>query len=408
MPRRAGAGSVIDVDTTSRSHAAQATAAERTRAAQLTGPMTTHAPTAVALPQLFSPTVVGTLAVPNRIVMAPMTRTRAGDAGVPGPDNAEYYRQRASAGLLVTECTYVSPLGRGILRSPGLVNAEQVDGWRRVAGAVHGAGGRIVVQLWHSGRIAHPALLGGAWPVAPSPVAASGTIFTPAGPLPYPAPRELDAGEIAGIVGDFRVAAANALAAGVDGVELHGAFGYLVDQFLQDGTNRRTDGYGGSAANRARFLLEVTQALVDVWGAGRVGVKLSPSSRHYGQHDSDPVRTFSHAATALDELGIAYLHVMEPNAQDLAAGGAPTDNARWVRPLFRRALIANGSFDGPRAEAAVAEGAADLVSFGVPFVANPDLPRRLAEGGPFNAPDPSTFYGEGPRGYTDYPALAAA
>ena len=365
-------------------------------------------PTTPALPHLFAPATLGALELPNRVVMAPMTRTRADDAGVPGPENARYYRQRASAGLIVTECTYVTPLGRGILRSPGLVNADQVAGWRAVADEVHAAGGRIFVQLWHAGRIAHPALLGGAEPVAPSPVAASGTIYTPGGPQPYPVPRELDAGEIAGIVADFRAAAAHAREAGVDGVELHGAFGYLVDQFLQDGTNRRRDGYGGSVANRARFLLEVTQALVDVWGADRVGVKLSPSSRHYGQGDSDPVGTFGHAARALDDLGIAYVHVMEPNAGDLAAGGVPTDNARWFRPLFRRTLIANGSFDGPRAEAAIAEGTADLVSFGVPFVANPDLPRRLAEGGPFNAPDPTTFYGAGPRGYTDYPALAAA
>ena len=359
--------------------------------------------------RLLAPVTIGTLDLPSRVVMAPMTRTRAdAAAGIPGPLIAEYYRQRATAGLIVSECTHVSLLGRGIVRSPGLHTAEQTAGWRLVADAVHGAGGRIFAQLWHCGRIAHPALLGGQTPVAPSPVAASGTIYTADGMLPYPVPRELDVGEIAAIVEEFRDAAANARAAGLDGVELHGAFGYLVDQFLQDGTNRRTDAYGGSPEARTRFLREVTQALIDVWGADRVGVKLSPSSRHYGQGDTDPTRTFSHAVRVLDELGVAYVHVMEPNAQDLAAGGVPTDNARWCRPLFRHALIANGGFDGPRAEAILADGTADLVSFGVPFIANPDLPRRLAGGGPFNTPDPSTFYGEGPGGYTDYPALGVS
>ncbi|HTP94673.1 MAG TPA: alkene reductase [Burkholderiales bacterium] len=349
---------------------------------------------------LFTPIALGPYRLRNRIVMAPMTRSRAGDGNAPHALNATYYGQRASAGLIVSEATQVSPQGVGYPGTPGIHSPEQVAGWKLVADAVHARGGRIFLQLWHVGRISHPSLQpGGALPVAPSAIRPNGEVFTAGGLQPFVEPRALEAGEIAAIVEDFRKAARNALAAGADGVELHGANGYLIDQFLRDGTNKRNDGYGGSLANRMRFLLEVTQAAADVWGAHRVGVRLSPVGAFNDMSDSDPQRTFEHAARELDRFGLAYLHVVETGADR-----TPFDFAR-LRAAFGGNYIANAGYTKARANAALAAGDADLIAFGSAFLANPDLPERLRRDAPLNAPDVATFYGGSVKGYTDYPAL---
>jgi N-ethylmaleimide reductase len=354
---------------------------------------------------LFTPFALGDLALPNRVVMAPMTRNRAGPGNVPGALAVEYYTQRASAGLIVTEATQVSPQGVGYPGTPGIHSEAQVAGWRQITDAVHRAGGRIFLQLWHVGRISHPSLhLDGALPVAPSAIAADGEAFTATGPQPFVVPRALATAEIPDIVAQFADGARRARAAGFDGVEIHGANGYLIDQFLRDGTNRRSDRYGGSLANRARFLIEVTEAVAGVWGAGRVGVRLSPRSDFNSMHDSDPRATFGHAALALSTLGLGYLHIVEP------VGASPDETAPLAPDLkeaFGGPLMLNGGYTRPLADAALARGEADLVSFGAAFLANPDLPLRLAQDAPLNSPDPATFYGGDRRGYTDYPALAA-
>jgi N-ethylmaleimide reductase len=338
--------------------------------------------------------------------MAPMTRNRAGPGNVPTALNAEYYRQRAAAGLIVTEASQVSPQGVGYPGTPGIHTDAQVEGWRRVTEAVHRSGGRIFLQLWHVGRISHPSLQpGGALPVAPSPIAARGEAFTPSGPQPFVVPRALRTDQIPEVVAQFEDAARRALAAGFDGVEIHGANGYLIDQFLRDGTNRRTDRYGGSVQNRARFLLEVAEAVAGVWGPARVGVRLSPWSDFNDMRDSDPRATFTHAARALAPLGLAYLHLVEPVA-GLPAGAAPL--APDLKSAFGGTLMLNGGYTKALAEAALGRGEADLVSFAAAFLANPDLPVRLAQGAPLNAADPATFYGGDHRGYTDYPALDGA
>jgi len=349
---------------------------------------------------------LGPLHLPNRVVMAPMTRNRAGLGNVPGALNAAYYAQRASAGLIVSEATQVSPQGQGYSGTPGIHNAAQVAGWKLVNAAVQAAGGRIFLQLWHVGRISHPSLQpGGALPVAPSAIAPAGQAWTLDGMKPYVTPRALETREIAGIVEHYRRGALNAREAGCDGVELHGANGYLIDQFLRDGTNRRTDRYGGSAANRARFLIEVTEALVGVWGAERVGVRLSPTNPYNDIADRNPAATFATAVGELNRFGLAYLHVVEPAAGDPIAAGA-TPDIRFFRKLWRGALIANKGYDRDRANAVLRDGAADLVSFATLFLANPDLPERFRRGAPFNPPDRKTFYGGGAPGYTDYPPLA--
>ncbi len=359
---------------------------------------------------LFSPVRVGALELKNRVVMAPMTRNRA-PGTVPTELMADYYRQRASAGLIVTEASQVVPQGQGYPDTPGIHSDEQEAAWRRITDAVHAASGRIFLQLWHVGRISHPSLQpGGALPVAPSAVAAEGSIFTGTALLPFVTPRALETEEVAGVVEGFAEGARRARAAGFDGVEIHGANGYLVDQFLRDGTNHRTDRYGGTLENRARFLLEVTQAVTEVWGPGRVGVRLSPTGAYNSMSDSDPRATFAYAARALGALRLAYLHVVEP----VAPGSSPADLAgeERVSPLLRRefggVFMANGGYDAATARAALEGGAADLVSFGAPFLANPDLPLRLATGAPLNAPDRHTFYGGDARGYTDYPTLEGA
>jgi N-ethylmaleimide reductase len=337
--------------------------------------------------------------------MAPMTRNRAGAGNMPTAVVARYYEQRASAGLLVTEATQVAPEGVGYPNTPGIHSTEQVAGWRRVTDAIHRAGGRIFLQLWHVGRISHRLFQpGGGLPVAPSAVPPAGQVYTAQGMMPLETPRALRSDEIPGIIEQFRTGAANALEAGFDGVEIHAANGYLPDQFLRDGTNRRTDAYGGSVQNRARFLLDLVRSVIGVWGSDRVGVRLSPSSTFNDMADSDPLKTFGYVIGELDQLGIVYVHLVEASENDIRLGGPIVATDR-LRPLFRRTLIVNGGYDRRRADAVIRSGGADLVSFGKAFLANPDLPRRLKIGAALNAPDPETFYGGGEKGYVDYSAL---
>jgi N-ethylmaleimide reductase len=354
---------------------------------------------------IFSPFRLGPLDLPNRVVMAPMTRNRAGPGNVPTALNATYYAQRAGAGLIVTEATQVSPQGVGYPGTPGIHSAEQAVGWKLVTEAVHAAGGRIFLQLWHVGRISHPSLQpGGALPVAPSAIAPAGQAWTTNGMEAFVTPRALETHEIPGIVEDFRRGAANARDAGFDGVELHGANGYLIDQFLRDSTNKRSDRYGGSASNRARFLIEVTQALIGEWGGARVGVRLSPTNPYNDIADSNPAATFATAVGELNRLGIAYLHIVEPGPGDPVAAGEMPDIG-FFRRIWRGPLIANKGYDLERANAVLHDGIADLVSFAALYLANPDLDQRFRRGGPFNPPDRKTFYGGAAKGYTDYPAL---
>lgn len=363
---------------------------------------------ATATPDLFAPVRIGEMELPNRVVMAPMTRNRAGEGFVPREINARYYEQRASAGLIVTEASQVSPRGLGYPDTPGIYSSQQVEGWRLVTDAVHRAGGRIFLQLWHVGRISHPSLQPeGELPVAPSAVRPEGEAATYEGMQPFVTPRALETDEIAGVVEQFRLGARNARLAGFDGVEVHAANGYLLDQFLRDGTNRRDDRYGGSVENRSRLLLEVLAALFEEWPAGRVGVRLSPSGTFNDMNDSDPAATFGYVVEALDKLGLAYLHLIEATEADLRHGGTAVATAD-LRARFRGPLMVNGDYDGARGNAAITSGAADLVSFGRPFLANPDLPERLRRGAPLNEPDPATFYGGGAEGYVDYPTLEKA
>ncbi len=354
---------------------------------------------------VFSPFQLGPLHLPNRIVMAPMTRNRAGPDEVPGPINVTYYVQRASAGLIVTEGTQVSQQGQGYAATPGIFSTEQVAGWKRVTEGVHGAGGRIFLQLWHVGRISHPSLQpGGAPPVAPSALQPAGQIITAQGMQPFVMPRALETGEIEGVVEDFRRGAANAKTAGFDGVELHGANGYLIDQFLKDRTNKRTDRYGGSALNRARFLIEVTEAIVGEWGADRVGVRLAPTNPFNDIGDGNPAATFAVAVGELNRFGLGYLHIVEPSPTDPAPAGEVPD-IKFFRRIWRGTLMGNKGYDLERANTALREGTIDLVSFAALYLANPDLPERFRHGAPFNPPDRPTFYGGSAKGYTDYPAL---
>jgi N-ethylmaleimide reductase len=355
-------------------------------------------------PDLFSPYRLGELALANRMVMSPMTRSRAVEGNVPHPLAATYYVQRASAGLIISEATQVSPQGVGYIRTPGMHSAAQVAGWRAVTDAVHRAGSRIFAQLWHVGRVSHPDFHGGALPVAPSAIAPEGEVFTGKGRVPMVTPRALETGEIAGIVAQFRRAAENAKEAGFDGVELHGANGYLLDQFLRDGANRRTDAYGGGIVNRARFPLEVVDAVLDVWRPQRVGYKVAPNFSMLSMSDSNPVETFSYLTEQLSRRGLAYLCVTEP-----IAGPSAVPAEKRLTPLLRRAFrgafIVNGGYDAQSGNAAIARGEADLVAFGVPFLANPDLPARFKTGASLNSPDPETFYAGEEKGYLDYPAL---
>ncbi|WP_426342744.1 alkene reductase [Pseudoduganella sp. S-14] len=348
---------------------------------------------------LFDPITIGALTLKNRVVMAPLTRSRAvGGKRVPNALMAEYYAQRSTAGLIISEATSVTPQGVGYENTPGIWSDEQVEGWKLVTEAVHAKGGKIVLQLWHVGRISDPSLLDGQAPVAPSAIAAKGNVSLLRPPRPYSVPRALDTEEIAGVVEAYRKGAENAKKAGFDGVEIHGANGYLLDQFLQDSSNQRTDQYGGSVENRARLMLEVTDAVIGVWGADRVGMHLAPRRDAHDMGDSTPAETFGYVARELGKRGIAFIAAREAVGDDS------------LGPLLKREFggvyIANEKFDVAGAQAALAEGRADAIAWGKDFIANPDLPRRLQTGAALNAQRPELFYGPSAEGYTDYPALA--
>ncbi|MBL8849890.1 MAG: alkene reductase [Planctomycetaceae bacterium] len=350
------------------------------------------------MPTLLDPLTIGDWRLPNRVILAPLTRTRAGAGRVPNALNAEYYRQRAGAGLMLTEATSVTPMGVGYPDTPGIWSDEQVAGWQLVTRAVHEAGGRILLQLWHVGRISDPSYLSGALPVAPSAIAPKGRPHLLRPERPFVTPRALELAEIPEVVAAFKLGAEHAQRAGFDGVEVHGANGYLLDQFLQDSTNHRTDDYGGSVENRARLLLEVTDAVASVWGYHRVGMHLAPRGDLYSMGDSQPAATFGHVAEQLGQRGIAFIAARE------SAG--PERLGPELKRKFGGIYIANESFTFETANQAIQAGEADAVAFGKLFIANPDLPQRFALGAALNTPDPTTFYGSGPRGYTDYPALA--
>jgi 2,4-dienoyl-CoA reductase-like NADH-dependent reductase (Old Yellow Enzyme family) len=350
---------------------------------------------------LQQPLRIGAWHLPNRIIMAPLTRCRSSPGRVPNQMMAEYYRQRAAAGLILAEATSISPMGVGYPDTPGLWSPEQVEGWKLVTDAVHRAGGRILAQLWHVGRISDPHYLGGRLPVAPSALAPSGHVSLLRPPKPYKTPRALSASEIPKIIGDYEKAARNALAAGFDGVEIHGANGYLPHQFLNDSSNQRQDDYGGSIENRARFMLQAVDRAIEVWGADRVGLHLSPASRSADDGDSDPAASYSHVARECGKRGIAFLFVREGLDAQPRFGPA-------IRAAFGGPFIANQELDRAQGEALLAAGEADAISYGRLFIANPDLPRRFALSAPLNTPRPETFYGSGPEGYTDYPPLPEA
>ncbi|MEO0947444.1 MAG: alkene reductase [Cyanobacteria bacterium J06641_5] len=354
---------------------------------------------------LFTPVRLGPYELPNRIVMAPMTRLRAIDS-IPQPLMAEYYAQRASAGLIVTECTMVDPLSNGYLNCPGIFSAAQISGWQQITAAVRAAGGRIFLQLWHSGPISHPSLLAGQQPVAPSSIAPRGTLHTPMGKVNLETPRALETEEIPEIVAQFARGAENAWAAGFDGIELHGAFGYLIDRFLQDGSNQRSDRYGGMVENRVRFLLEIVDVVTAVWGSDRVGIKLSPSNTFYGMVDANARATFGYVLQALSPKNLAYVHLMEPNEKDLETGKVIPNVLDALGEAYTSTIITNGGYDRDKGNAVLASEKAALVSFGRPFIANSDLPERLRLGVELNTPDVKTFYAPGSEGYTDYPTLA--
>jgi N-ethylmaleimide reductase len=358
--------------------------------------------------ELFSPIEFGPYQLPNRIVMAPMTRQRADESGAPNDLVATYYKQRASAGLIVSECTKVSETATGYVGGPGLVTDEDVAGWRKVTDAVHAVGGRIYIQVWHAGRVSHSSMRGGEPPVAPSPIRAEGQTRVAGGKkADLETPRELTIPEIHQIVEDFGKAARRAIDAGADGVEIHGAFGYLIDSFLQESSNQRTDEYGGSPLNRARFAIEVAEAVVHAVGADRVGMKIGPSTRVYGMHDAHPKALFRTVIEGLNSLGLSYLHVMEPSDADLTTGTVVMkEPSATLRPMFKGKLISNVGFTLERAIQALAAGTCDMVSFGKAFIANPDLPRRFVAGGDLAPVDFATLFTPGPRGYVDYPALA--
>ncbi len=352
------------------------------------------------MPTLFDPIRAGDLKLPNRIIMAPLTRSRAGSGRIANHLMAKYYSQRASAGLIISEATVVSPMGIGYADTPGIWSPEQVEGWKLTTRAVHEAGGRIFLQLWHVGRVSDPRFLNGALPVAPSAVAAKGNVSLLRPPTPFVEPRALDRAEIPRIVEAFRKGALNAQLAGFDGVELHGANGYLLDQFLQDSTNLRTDDYGGSIENRARLMLEATDAAISVWGAGRVGVHLAPRGDAHSMGDSDLVRTFEYVARRLGERKIAFICAREYIGPDRLGPK--------LKAAFGGVYIANEKFTYETAEQAVEAGEADAVAFGKLFIANPDLPRRFALRAPLNEPRAPEFYAGGAEGYTDYPSLTHA
>jgi N-ethylmaleimide reductase len=353
---------------------------------------------------LFTPLQVGALTLPNRILLAPLTRTRAGAEHLPNDLMAEYYAQRASGGLLITECTMVMENTSAFYAEPGVYSAAQIEGWKKTTQAVHAKGGRIFMQIWHAGRAAHPDLNGGHRTVSSSAIAIEGDIHTPAGNVPHAVPHALGLEEIAPIVAAFAQAAKNAMAAGFDGVEIHGANGYLIDQFLRDGANQRTDAYGGSMDNRARFLFEVLTAVTAAVGADRVGLRLSPLNSYNSMKDSDPVAWTAFLAEKLNAFNLAYLHLMRADFFGLQKA----DVMPVAREKYKGVLIGNMGYSAEEAEAAIAAGQLDAVAFGTAFLANPDLPERIAAKTALNTPDSSTFYTPGAKGYTDYPTTVVA
>ncbi|NOT72617.1 MAG: alkene reductase [Hyphomicrobium sp.] len=347
---------------------------------------------------LSTPLKAGAFTLKNRVVLAPLTRCRASAGRVPNELMRDYYVQRASAGLMLTEATSVTPMGVGYPDTPGIWSDEQVAGWKLITDAVHKAGGTILLQLWHVGRVSHPSYLDGALPVAPSAIAAKGHVSLVRPMADYPMPRALELDEIPGVIEAYRTGAVNAKRAGFDGVEVHGANGYLLDQFLQDSSNTRTDIYGGSLENRARLMLEVVDACIGVWGADRVGLHLAPRGDAHTMGDSNPLETFSYVAREMGKRKIAFICARESEGE--------TSIGPALKAAFGGVFIANEKFKKETAEAAITAGRADAVAFGVLFIANPDLPARFAAGAALNKPDPATFYAAGPKGYTDYPALA--
>ncbi len=353
---------------------------------------------------LFTPLNAGALNLPNRMLMAPLTRARADLAHMPNELMAEYYAQRASAGLIVTECTMIAPNTSAFMTEPGIYSPEHIAAWKKVTDAVHGKGGKIVLQIWHAGRAAHPALNQGAINVAPSALAIQGEIHTPDGKLAHVVPHALNTEEIGQVVARFAEAAKSAMAAGFDGVEVHGANGYLIDQFLRDGANQRTDSYGGSLENRARFLFEVLTAVCAAIGSERVGLRLSPLNSYNDMIDSDPLAWIEFLSTRLNDFNLAYLHLMRADFFQKQSG----DVMSIARRNYHGVLIGNMGYSSDEAAAAIQDKQLDAVAFGTGFLANPDFPARIKAGAALNTLDPATFYSPGPKGYTDYPFMQAA
>jgi N-ethylmaleimide reductase len=354
---------------------------------------------------LFQPLQLGDLKLQNRILMAPLTRARAEDGHVPGSLMAEYYAQRASAGLIIAEATMVMEGNSSFWHEPGIYSDAQIAGWRKTTDAVHAAGGLIFLQLWHGGRACHPLLNDGKQPVAPSPLPIVGDeVHTPAGKQPYVVPLELRDDEIPGIIAGFKQAAVNAKTAGFDGVEVHGANGYLLDEFLRDGSNQRTGAYGGSIEHRARLMLEVLAAVSEVFASQRVGLRISPLNSYNSMKDSDPIGLSTWLATKLNDYNLAYLHVMRSDFFQQQTGDVMTP----IRANYQGIIIGNMGYTAAEATAAIDAGQIDAVAFGSSFLANPDLPKRIELGAELNQPNPATFYTPGAAGYTDYPALIAA
>lgn len=351
---------------------------------------------------LFKDLTLGQLRIPNRIWMAPLTRCRAGLEHIPNALMAEYYSQRASAGLVIAEATMAMEGNSAFWQEPGVYNQAQIDGWKLVTDAVHAKGGRIFLQIWHGGRACHPAFNGGKQPVAPSAIAIDDQVHTPEGKLPHVMPKELSDGEIPAVIHGFKQAAINACSAGFDGVEVHGANGYLLDEFLRDGSNQRSGPYGGSMENRARLLLEVITAVCEVWPSQNVGVRISPLNSYNSMRDSDPVALTAWLAQRLNDFNLGYLHVMRGDFFKAQSGDVITP----AREHFKGVLVGNMGYTAEEAADAISAGKLDAVAFGVPFLANPDLPARFKTGAALNSPDQRTFYTQGAKGYTDYPALA--
>lgn len=343
---------------------------------------------------LFQPLTLGEVTIPNRIIMAPLTRQRAGEKRIPNDMMRDYYMQRASAGLIITEATSVDPMGVGYKDTPGIWNEEQIQGWKKITEGVHSKGGKIFMQLWHVGRVSDPMYLNGKTPVAPSAIAPRGHVSLVRPEKPYVVPRALEANEVKQLVQTYKQGAINAKEAGFDGVEIHAANGYLIDQFLQSTTNQRADEYGGSVQNRARFLLEIADALIEVWGAGRVGVHLAPAMDSHDMGDANPKETFGYVAREIGKRKMAFLFTREGQRDNYLT--------TYLKKEFAGVVIANQGLSAEQAEHLIQEGVADAVSWGKYFISNPDLPEKIRNGIPFTAFDPETFYSEGPKGYVDY------